>query len=244
MERFNKTLKQMLKKAMETDGKNWDQLLPHVLFAVREVPQASTGFSPFELFYGRRPRGLLDLAKEAWESRPSTHCTMVDHVEQVRRHMAQVWPIVRDHLRRAAGPGTGLQPGAQLRIFRPRELAMVLIPTAECKFLAKWQGPYEVVDRVGEVNYSKAAQETPTHPALPFQPVEAVVDRYLPTSTAPHCFLPLGAGYWRSPWETISAPPRSMTSRKSSYSTKMSSWRYPAGPRYPNMTLKLPQVSQ
>ena len=30
---------------------------------------------------------------------------------------------------------------------------MVLIPTAECKFLAKWQGPYEVVDRVGEVNY-------------------------------------------------------------------------------------------
>ena len=29
----------------------------------------------------------------------------------------------------------------------------MLIPTAECKFLAKWQGPYEVVDRVGEVNY-------------------------------------------------------------------------------------------
>ena len=65
VERFNKTLKQMLKKAMDTDGKNWDQLLPHVLFAVHEVPQASTGFSPFELLYGRRPRGLLDLAKEA-----------------------------------------------------------------------------------------------------------------------------------------------------------------------------------
>ena len=30
---------------------------------------------------------------------------------------------------------------------------MVLIPTAKCKFLATWQGPYEVVDRVGEVNY-------------------------------------------------------------------------------------------
>ena len=58
VERFNKTLKQMLKKAMDTDGKNWDQLLPHVLFAVREVPQASTGFSLFELLYGRRPRGI------------------------------------------------------------------------------------------------------------------------------------------------------------------------------------------
>ena len=57
VERFNQTLKSMLKKVMEVDGKNWDQLLPHVLFAVREVPQASTGFSPFELLYGRRPRG-------------------------------------------------------------------------------------------------------------------------------------------------------------------------------------------
>ena len=37
VERFNKTLKQMLKKAMQADGKNWDQLLPHVLFAVRGV---------------------------------------------------------------------------------------------------------------------------------------------------------------------------------------------------------------
>ena len=52
VERFNKTLKQMLKKAMVVDGKNWDQLLPHVIFAILEVPQASTGFSPFELLYG------------------------------------------------------------------------------------------------------------------------------------------------------------------------------------------------
>ena len=88
VERFNKTLKQMLKKAMEADGKNWGQLLPHILFAVCEVPQASTGFSPFELLYGRRPRGLLDLAKDAWESQPSPHCTLVDHVEHVRERMA------------------------------------------------------------------------------------------------------------------------------------------------------------
>jgi hypothetical protein len=154
VERFNKTLKQMLKKAMDTDGKNWDQLLPHVLFAVHEVPQASTGFSPFELLYGRRPRGLLDLAKEAWESRPSPHRTLVDHVEQVRDRMAQVWPIVRNHLKQAQlAQARVYNRGAQLRIFQPGDLVLVLIPMAECKFLAKWQGPYEVVDRVGEVNY-------------------------------------------------------------------------------------------
>ena len=79
---------------------------------------------------------------------------MVDHVEQVRSRMAQVWPIVREHLRQAQQAQAWVyNRGAQLRIFRPGEMVLVLIPTAECKFLAKWQGPYEVVDRVGEVNY-------------------------------------------------------------------------------------------
>ena len=47
VERFNQNLKQMLKKVMEVDGRNWDQLLPNLMFSIREVPQASTGLSPF-----------------------------------------------------------------------------------------------------------------------------------------------------------------------------------------------------
>ena len=154
VERFNKTLKQMLKKAMDLDSKNWDQLLPHVLFAIREVPQASTGFSLFELLYGRRPRGILDLGEEAWESQPSPHRTTLDHVEQVRDRMAQVWPIVREHLRQAQQAQARVyNRGARLRTFQPGDLVLVLAPMAECKFLVKWQGPYEVVEQVGEVNY-------------------------------------------------------------------------------------------
>lgn len=53
VERFNKTLKAMLKKAASEDGKNWDRLIPYLLFVYREVPQSSTGFSSFEMLYGR-----------------------------------------------------------------------------------------------------------------------------------------------------------------------------------------------
>ena len=68
--------------------------------------------------------------------------------------MAQVWPIVQEHLHKAQqAQARTYNGGAQLRLFQPGELVLVLIPTAECKFLVKWQGPYEVVDRVGEVNY-------------------------------------------------------------------------------------------
>ena len=65
VERFNQTLKNMLRRAAKDSGKDWDRLIPYLLFAYREVPQASTGFSPFELLYGRQVRGPLDILRES-----------------------------------------------------------------------------------------------------------------------------------------------------------------------------------
>jgi transposase InsO family protein len=63
VERFNQTLKQMLKKTAAEEG---NKLIPFLLFTFREVPQESTGIAPFELLYGREVRGPLDI-KEYWE---------------------------------------------------------------------------------------------------------------------------------------------------------------------------------
>ena len=41
VERFNQTLKAMLHKTAVQEGKDWDLLIPYVLFAYREVPQSS-----------------------------------------------------------------------------------------------------------------------------------------------------------------------------------------------------------
>ncbi|KAL1277201.1 hypothetical protein QQF64_023874 [Cirrhinus molitorella] len=42
VERFNQTLKQMLRRVTAEDRRDWDRMLPYVLFGVREVPQGST----------------------------------------------------------------------------------------------------------------------------------------------------------------------------------------------------------
>uniref|UniRef100_A0AAQ4R7G5 Integrase catalytic domain-containing protein n=1 Tax=Gasterosteus aculeatus aculeatus TaxID=481459 RepID=A0AAQ4R7G5_GASAC len=42
VERLNKTLKSMIRKFIHGDERNWDKWLDPLLFAVREVPQAST----------------------------------------------------------------------------------------------------------------------------------------------------------------------------------------------------------
>jgi len=61
VERFNKTLKSLLRKLVDKEGRDWNRLLPYILFAYCEVPQGTTGFSPFELLYGREVRGPLDV---------------------------------------------------------------------------------------------------------------------------------------------------------------------------------------
>ena len=87
VERFNQTLKAMLKKTATEEGKDWDKLLPYLLFAYREVPHASTGFSPFELLYGRDVRGPLDVLQETWESSEECDENVVLHVMSMRKKL-------------------------------------------------------------------------------------------------------------------------------------------------------------
>lgn len=57
VERFNGTLKKSLQKYVLTMRKDWQDSIPYILFAYREMPHSSTGHTPFELLYGRNPRG-------------------------------------------------------------------------------------------------------------------------------------------------------------------------------------------
>ena len=66
VEKFNGTVKSMLRKLCEDRPKDWDRYLGPLLFAYREVPQGSLGFFPFELLYGRSVRGPLTILKELW----------------------------------------------------------------------------------------------------------------------------------------------------------------------------------
>ena len=64
VERWNGTLKSMIKRLCQDQPKQWHRLINPVLFAYREVPQESTGFSPFQLLYGRSVRGPGTILKE------------------------------------------------------------------------------------------------------------------------------------------------------------------------------------
>ena len=66
VERWNGTLNSMLKRLCQDQPKQRHRLINPVLFAYREVSQELTGFSPFQLLYGRSVRGPGTILKELW----------------------------------------------------------------------------------------------------------------------------------------------------------------------------------
>ena len=154
IERFNQTLKAMLRRTATKEGKDWDKLIPYLLFAYREVPQASTGFSPFELLYGHQVRGPLDILRETWEASPKSSESVVSHVLSMHDKMAKLQELVHDNLTKAQQTQRSwYDQNARNREFSPGDRVLVLLPTATNKLLAVWQGLYPIIARLGRVVY-------------------------------------------------------------------------------------------
>uniref|UniRef100_A0A3B3HIN5 Gypsy retrotransposon integrase-like protein 1 n=3 Tax=Oryzias latipes TaxID=8090 RepID=A0A3B3HIN5_ORYLA len=158
VERFNQTLKQMLRKFVADTGRDWDKWLPFVLFAYREVPQASTGFSPFELLYGWPVQGPLDLLRKEWEAtKKPVPEGILSYVLQMRERLEKYQDEAQVNLERAQQDQKyWYDKRARQREFKPGEMVLILLPTSSNKLLAKWQGPYEVLRRTGPVTYEVA----------------------------------------------------------------------------------------
>jgi len=65
-ERFHRTLKSMLRFMVDDFNGSWSKCLPWALFAYREIPVETLGFSPFELLYGYPVKGPLSLLRSTW----------------------------------------------------------------------------------------------------------------------------------------------------------------------------------
>ena len=65
-EKFSVRMKFMLNSLCSEHSRQWHHFIKPLLFAYREVRQESTGFSPFELLYGRVVRRPMTILKEIW----------------------------------------------------------------------------------------------------------------------------------------------------------------------------------
>ncbi|KAL8593285.1 hypothetical protein ACOMHN_009938 [Nucella lapillus] len=103
VERFNGTLKGMLKKLCEERPSDWDRYIPAALFAYREAPQESTGFSSFELLYGRTVKGPVSILKELWSKEQETEevKTTYQYVVDLRNRLEEMCQFAMESLQQA-----------------------------------------------------------------------------------------------------------------------------------------------
>ncbi|XP_064469582.1 uncharacterized protein LOC135384304 [Ornithodoros turicata] len=157
VEKFNGTVKTMLKRMCQEKPRDWDRYLAPLLFAYREVPQATLGFSPFELLYGRHVRGPLPVLRELWtnEEIESDVMTTYQHVFDLRNRLEDTCKVAHEELERmGARYRQYYNKKARARKMQVGDRVLILLPTDHNKLLMQWKGLFPIVHQKGEVNYA------------------------------------------------------------------------------------------
>lgn len=155
-EKFNGTLKAMLKKVCSEKPKDWDRYIAAILFAYRGVKQESLGFAPFELLYGRTVRGPMNILKELWtqeEVEPEVKTTY-EYVVDLQTRLKETCELAQTELRKAQEKQRSYyNRKAVQREFKVGSKVLILRPNNNNKLLMQWQGPYTVTERVRGNDY-------------------------------------------------------------------------------------------
>ena len=157
VEKFNGTLKSILKRMTHERPGDWDRFIPALLFAYREVPQESLTFSPFELLYGRTVRGPMSILRELWpgEITSDETRTTYQYVMELRERTEETCRLEHEELKKAKVTQKEYDNRkARDKCLSDGEKVLLLLPTDNNKLLLQWKGPYDIIQKVAVNDYS------------------------------------------------------------------------------------------
>ena len=160
LERHHQTLKSLIKKFCYEHEKDWDVAIPFVLFAIREVPTESLGFSPNELVFGHRVRGPLDVVYEGWSGQADSAEPLLDMVSKTRIRLHQALDLARSNLLTAQNRmKTHYDKKSMKREFKVGDEVLALLPVQGSPLAAQFSGPYQITQKVGPLDYLVATPD-------------------------------------------------------------------------------------
>ena len=154
VERWNGTLRRMIQKMAAEKPSDWDRYIPALLFSYREVAQASLGFSPFELVYGRSVRGPMSVLRDIWADEDINEQTKTtyQYVLELRERLEST--CKHDELRKAQGnQHKWFNKKAKAKHLKEGDQVLKLLPTKLNKLEMQWQGPFDIIKKVRENDY-------------------------------------------------------------------------------------------
>lgn len=156
VERLHSTLKSSLRKVCAEKPRDWHRYIAPTLFALREMPSDRTGFSAFELIYGRQIRGPLSVLRDLWEdsSNEPEERECMKYIFELRKKLKETWEIAaKNSTKSSAQYKSYFDLKSQDRKFVVGDEVLLLLPSSNKKLLMAWKGPYKVVGVKNRINY-------------------------------------------------------------------------------------------
>ncbi|UYV61731.1 hypothetical protein LAZ67_1006186 [Cordylochernes scorpioides] len=162
-ERLNRTLINMISMYVNTDQKNWDEILPFITHAYNTTIQETTGYSPFFLLFGREPMSLLD------DENIPTDSNMDDYDEYIENYLDKIartrQVVINNTEKTQERMKRNYDKKHNERIYEPGHLVAVWTPVrkiGKCeKLLRKYFGPYRILKKLSNVNYLIEPKDNP-----------------------------------------------------------------------------------
>ena len=164
VERFNRTLLNMLSAFVTERANDWDSHLPFVLMAYRTSVHSSTGCTPHIMVYGHEANLPVDLVYPTPDESTLPACPH-EYVEYLRKTIQTVHEFAREHLGRSA-VRQKKNYDAHTKLSAPYKTGDIVRyyykPLTQAnKFARPWTGPWKIMQQVTEVDYRIALLSNP-----------------------------------------------------------------------------------
>ena len=188
VERMHRSLKSIL-KAMILDKcaeqpHRWDEFLPAALFCLRTMRNKSTGYSPFELTFGRPANTELDIIFGNTPQRqeyPDYTSFNAAYTHNMQRAFKWANDNISSAIRRSRRyhynqPQYTFRIGQKVWLLTP-----IITPGKRKSFKSPWSGPWTIKTKVNEVVY-----EISPHPSWSHRKTQVVTVDRLKAYQCPH----------------------------------------------------------
>lgn len=154
VERFNATMKKTLRKLVDQSTGDWDLCLPYLMWAYRGAEHATTGYSPYELVYGKKMRDGLDELADHWKQETQEPVAAVEYLRQLRERLDKVRESVKENEEKAKVQHKKYHDrNTTTRTFEVGDMVLVLLPGKHNKLLTEWFSPYPITQKKSDVTY-------------------------------------------------------------------------------------------
>jgi len=154
LERSHRTLAEYLRHYINKDQTDWDEWVPYAMFAYNTTPHTATGYTPFELMYGHQAELPTALTKP-----PKPTYNYDDYAQELRERIRATTQLARERVKEEKAKAKQQYDKRTGEVnYKIGEKVLVYDETLRRgrskKLEALWTGPYTIIEKNSEVNYT------------------------------------------------------------------------------------------